>query len=216
MRFRLEILLLFVSFSLFAQEETNYSAVFLTKNSSNTITGDELQKLENEHLRSIGRLSDSGILLNGGPLEGAGEFLILAVSGRDEAVIWLEKDPANFLYDAEILSFELRYGQICDPDLPYEMKTYSLVRYYPTNQIASYKSNADFQMQTGHDAHIKMMISSGQVVAEGTFGGNDGGLIIYEKDALNKTVQKDPAIADGYLKTNSFTIWLNKGSFCTL
>jgi len=191
--------------------------VFLLKNNSGkSLSKEEHQKLENEHLRSIGKLSDSGILVNGGPIEGDGELLILAVTGREEAVSWLEKDPAFFLYNAEILSFQLRYGEICEPSIPYEMKPYSLVRYYPTNQIASYKSNSDFHMQSTHDAHLKMLISSGQVLAEGIFGGNDGGLIIYKKDALNKTVQKDPAIAEGYLKTDQYTIWLNKGSFCTL
>jgi len=215
-KIRLIIFLLSITYTS-AQEVITYTAVFLSKNSTiDTYSESEYQKIENEHLRSIGRLSDSGILVNGGPFEGGGELLILGTKDRKETDFWLEKDPANIIYNAEIMSFQLRYGKICEPAIPYEMETYTLIRYQPTNQIARYKSNSDFNMRSGHDDHIKKLIQSGQVIAEGIFGGNDGGLIIYKKDALNKTVQKDPAIVEGYMITTQKTIWLNKGSFCNL
>ncbi len=213
MKHQISLLFLFLATISFAQD-VRLTAVFLTRRPSDNRDKAEIQALENEHLRSIGRLSENGILLNGGPLEGGMELLILNTINRKDTEKVLAEDPAQNLYNAEILSFELRYGEICQPELPYEMKTYSLIRYLPKNQIASFKSNSDYDMRSSHDAHIRLLISSGQVIAEGVFGDYDGGIIIYQKDAINKTIQNDPAIVEGYLTADQYTIWLNKGSFC--
>lgn len=206
MKLAIRILCLFSFTALQAQEQ--YIAVFLRKKPD---VNDQV--MENQHLRVIGQMSEAGILANGGPFENDDELLILQ-SSVEEARKWLQ-EPTATLYDLELFSLEIRYGKICPPQVPYEMKTFTLVRYQPTNQIASYKSNSDFQVRTGHEEHLKRLITSGQVIMEGSFGGNDGGMIIYNKDALNNTVSRDPAILKGYLLADRQTIWLNKGSFCT-
>lgn len=203
----------------YTQYGDDYMFVFIKKiKRENSFSKEEIQVMENEHLRHIIRMSENGDLANAGPFEGGGEFLIInnkSVTDTNELLI---NDPIikNNIYSLEIFSFKLEYGKICKPDIPYEMKTYTLVRYMPANQIASYKTNMNYRMQSGHKTHIDDLIKSGNVLIVGYFPGNDGGIIIYEKDSLNELVETDPSIQNGYMNIQSKTIWLNKGSFCNL
>jgi len=193
-----------------------YMLVFLTPLNNNQISVEEAQVIENDHLRNIGQLSESGILANAGPFEGGGELMVLNTNTRNDTETLLLKDPAikNGLLKMEILSMEFRQGGICSPEIPFEMKTFSFVRYSPTNQIANYKTNADFDMKRAHQGHVDYLSSSGNVLVEGIFQGNDGGILIYKGNSLDAKIENDPAIKQGYLNAEIKTIWLNVGSFC--
>jgi len=194
----------------------NYILVLLTSIQNANLTVEEKQVIENNHLRNIGRMSENGLIANAGPFEGGGEIMLLNTTTRNETESLLEQDPAisNGLMTMEILSLQIRIGGICDPVFPYEMKTYSFVRYSPTNQIASYKTNSDLEMKRSHQRHIEMLTASGSIIMEGVFPANDGGIMIFKGSSLNEDINKDPAIMEGYLKSEIKTIWLNKGSFC--
>lgn len=199
-----------------SQDKKSYVLVFLSPVSNERISVEEAQVIENNHLRNIGRLSESGVLANAGPFEGGGELMVLNTNTRNDTEALLNKDPAiqNGLLKMEILSMEFRQGGICSPEIPYEMQTFSFVRYSPTNQIASYKANADFDMRSTHQNYIDYLSSTGNILVEGIFPGNDGGIIIYEGHSLDDKIEDDPAIKQGYLKAEIKTIWLNVGSFC--
>ncbi len=200
-----------------AQEKNTYLLVILQQvNSTNSYSEEEIQVMENEHMRHISRLSKDGQLANAGPFEEGGEILVMNTTTRQETEDLLLNDLIikNGLYKMEILQLIFDYGNVCEAIVPYEMKTYTLVRYMPANQIASYKANMNYKMQEGHKEHLDELIQTGEVIVIGSFTGNDGGIIIYEKDALNTFVQKDPSIVNGYMIAQSKTIWLNKGSFC--
>ncbi len=209
------ILLMTSVYALYSQPPGHFMVVFLTP-SKNHLSVENSQKIENEHLRTISRLADEGILVNAGLFEGGGEVLILNTTSRAETEQLLNNDPAILegFYNAEILGWTLRYGGICDPPAPYEMKTFSFVRYRPANQIASYKTNVDLDMKAGHLKHVEKLLLTGDVLVEGFFGGNDGGILIYQKDRLDELISQDPAISEGYITIEKKIIWLNKGSFC--
>jgi len=218
--FLLTAAILLINLPSWSQNEDNqhsYMLVFLTPVNNNQISDEEAQVIENDHLRNIGRLSESGVLANAGPFEGGGELMVLNTNTRNATEALLKKDPAiqNGLLKMEILSMEFRQGGICNPHIPYEMKTFSFVRYSLTNQIASYKTNADFDMKRTHQGHIDYLSSSGNILAEGIFQGNDGGILIYKGNSLDSKIEDDPAIKQGYLKAEIKTIWLNVGSFCS-
>ena len=175
-----------------------------------------VQEIENEHLRNISRLADQGYLVNAGPFEGGGEILIFNTSSREETEKLLQKDPAieKGLYKMEILNWSLRFGGICDPLVPYEMKTYSFIRFIPINQIASFKTSVDLKMKTEHQKHLERLMLTGEVVVEGEFSGNEGGIMVYRENMLNSLVKEDPSVLNGYMRVEERIIWLNKGSFC--
>lgn len=201
--------------TLYSQTPEHFMLVFLTKSKDHILVEDS-HEIENEHLRTISRLADQGFLVNAGPFEGGGEILLLNTKSREETELLLSNDPAirEGFFTTEILGWTLRYGGICDPQVPYEMTTYSFVRYTPASQIASYKTNVDLDMKAGHLKYIEKLMLTGKVVVEGFFAGNDGGIIIYQKDQLDELISQDPAILEGYMKIETKTIWLNKGSFC--
>jgi len=161
--------------ALYSQSPGQFMIVFLTVSNNQNLVEDS-QEIENEHLRNISRLADQGFLVNAGSFEGGGEVLILNTKSRTETELLLSDDRAirDGFYTAEILGWTLRYGGICDPPVPYEMNTYTFVRYRPANQIASYKTNVDLDMKAGHLKHIEKLLLTGKVVAEGFFAGNDG------------------------------------------
>ena len=217
--FLIKAILLVVNYPIQSQiqeDKQSYILVFLTPANNRNISIEEAQVIENNHLRNIGHLSESGVLANAGPFEGGGEFMLLNTLTRNDTEALLNNDPAiqNGLLKMEILSMEFRKGGICSPEIPYEMKTFSFVRYSPTNQIASYKTNADFEMKRTHQRHVDLLISSGDVLIEGIFPGNDGGIIVYKGSSLDDQIDEDPAIKQGYLKAETSIIWLNVGSFC--
>ena len=197
-------------------ESGSYIVAFLTPIKNEDLSAQEIQVIENNHLRNIGRLSEDGLIANAGPFEGAGEFIIFNSKTLKETESILEMDPAvkNGLLEIEILSLQIRTGSICDPLIPYEMKTYTFVRFLPTNQIASYKTNTSFDMNRLHQGHLNKLVFSEDVLMEGLFSGNDGGILIYKGNTLDNRISEDPAIKEGYLKADFQTIWLNKGSFC--
>lgn len=197
-------------------QEKSYIIVFLTPRSNDGLAEDEIQIIDNDHLRNIGRLSENKILANAGPFEGGGEIMILNLNSGHEAEVLLSKDPLvqNKLVTYEILPLEIRTGSICEPSYPYEMRIYDFVRYTPTNQIASFKTNSDFEMKRLHEQYLKELLKTGEVILEGVFGGNDGGILIYNSSSKILPIENDPAISKGYLLAENKKIWLNKGSFC--
>ena len=190
--------------------------VFLIPNENTQLGLAEKQIIENDHLRNIGRLSESGLLANAWPIEGGSEVMVLNTSTRAQTKAVLMNDPAiaENLFLIEILGWEIRYGGICEPDFPYEMSTYTMIRYLPTNQIASYKTSVDFEMRSKHQDYINSLIDSQDVIVEGYFGTNDGGILIYKGNTLDPLIKQDASIKDGYLTAETSIIWLNKGSFC--
>jgi len=213
------ITLFVISNNILAQTDSTsikFMLVFLSPNENTGLSNAEKQIIENDHLRNIGRLSESGILANAWPIEGGSEVMVLNTSTLAQTEAVLMNDPAivENLFLVEILGWEIRYGGICEPDFPYEMSTYTMIRYLPTNQIASYKTSVDFDMRSKHQEYIYSLIESNDVIVEGYLGTNDGGILIYKGTALNSLIEQDPSIKDGYLMAQKYTIWLNKGSFC--
>ena len=94
------------------------------------------------------------------------------------------------------------------------MKTYSFIRFIPINQIASFKTSVDLKMKTEHQKHLERLMLTGEVVVEGEFSGNEGGIMVYNENMLNSLVKEDPSVLNGYMRIEERIIWLNKGSFC--
>ena len=131
MRLPLLVLLLSSVTICFGQSKT-YSFVFLHKKSSaEQLPKEQLDKIMEGHLANIERLAKEGKLLVAGPFDGGGGIFILNTTSTDEARQWLSTDPgiqAN-RWDIEILPYTPRIGAVCVAKEPYEMVTYSFIRF---------------------------------------------------------------------------------------
>jgi len=210
----ISFLSLFFVFEL-AFAQGHYQMVLFRKSRDFTQKGGTME-IENRHLKRISDLSDDGYIVNAGPMEGGGEMLIFQVqsTGQVHDLLKRELAVAEGLYEYEVLDWTLRYGRICDPSIPYEVTTFSFVRFNQSNAAANYKAREDLEMKLAHQQHMEKILQTGQVMAEGFFDRNEGSVIIYPEHQLDDMINENPAVKKGYLAPDFQIIWLNKGSFC--
>ena len=142
--------------------------------------------------------------------------MVLDVESTAQAKALLSQDPAikSNLFKTEFLQWKIDFVAICLPTVPYEMATFQMARFIPANQIASYKTNSDFDMRSKHNEFLEDIQATGQAIVSGHFGNNDGGVLIYQESIATEIIENNPAIKAGYLEAEVSKIWLNLGSFC--
>lgn len=208
MRIPIIIIYLFCSIYGYAQ---SFSFVFLNSRTDKAeLPKEELEKLMDGHLKNIERLANEGKLLVAGPFEGGGGIFIMNTPSVEEAASWLSTDPgiqAN-RWRIEILPYQPRIGSVCKTSEPYEMVTYTFIRYAlsPKEKNATWKS--------AHDDFVNEVTKSGDVVTEGAFGQTQGSILIMRGEVKPETLEKDQGVKSGKLSFEIKKLWVAKGAFC--
>ncbi|HOX82125.1 MAG TPA: YciI family protein [Chryseolinea sp.] len=201
------------SFSLSAQEK-QYTFVFLNKKENPVLPKEQVDKIMEGHMANINRLAKEGKLILAGPFEGGGGIFILNTTSVDEAKEWLSTDPgvqAN-RWNVELLPFKSRIGGVCGAKEPYEMTMYSFVRFIAT--VSKFTASTYPQILHKHDEYIKELKLTGNVIAEGTFGEHDGGILVMKGDITTELFENDPGVKEALLELSIKSLWVAKGSFC--
>jgi len=165
-------------------------------------------------MANINRLAKEGKLLAAGPFEGGGGLFILNTTSVEDAKTWLSTDPgiqAN-RWNIEMLPFTPRIGGVCPVGEKYEMIMYSFVRFSAV--VSKFTASTYPQILKKHDDYIKQMNASGNVIAEGTFGNNDGGILIMKGAVTKESFESDPGVQEALLEVSVKSLWIAKGSFC--
>lgn len=210
---RLTFLFFIFSIPLFAQQK-QYTFVFLHKKENPELPKEQIDKIMEGHMANIGRLAKEGKLVVAGPFEGGGGIFILNTTSVDEAKSWLSTDPgiqAN-RWNIEMLPFTPRIGGACVAPQPYEMTMYSFVRFIAT--VSKFTASTYPQILHRHDEYIKQISLTGNVIAEGTFGEHDGGILIMKGSVSNELFEKDPGVQESLIELSIKSLWVAKGSFC--
>jgi uncharacterized protein YciI len=205
-------LLFLLSTTMFAQKQ--YTFVFLHKKENVELPKEQIDKIMEGHMANINRLAKEGKLIAAGPFEGGGGIFILNTTSVDEAKNWLSTDPgiqAN-RWNVELLPFTPRIGGICKVSEPYEMTMYSFVRFTAT--ISKFTASTYPQIIYRHDEYIKQLNATGDVIAEGTFGEHDGGILIMKGSVTNELFEKDPGVQEALMELSIRSLYIAKGSFC--
>ncbi len=175
------LILLTISCCVFAQSSRSYVFVFL-------------------HTRS----DKAELPLAAGPFEGGGGIFIFNTTSVEDVTEWMKADPgiqAN-RWKLEKLLYTPRTGYVCAVKEPYEMTMYSFVRFLPN--IAKFNVQMAPETFGRHDEYLKEIKKTGNVIAEGTFGESEGGILI----------MKGKAVREGLLETWVKDLYVAKGSFC--
>jgi uncharacterized protein YciI len=208
------ITLLFVNFIAFSQDK-KYSFVFLNKRTdAPAMPKDQLDKLMEGHMANINRLAKEGKLVSAGPFDGGGGIFILNTQSVEEAKQWLSTDPgvqAN-RWHIEILPYTSRVSKPCKAPEPYEMVSYSFIRFDAV--VSKFTASNYPQIIEKHNAFIKKLVDTGNVVTEGIFGDHDGGILIMRGELQKEVIEADPGLQEGLLAVTYKTLWIAKGSFC--
>lgn len=206
------ITLLFVNFAVVAQK---YTFVFLHKRTdAPSMPKDQLDKLMEGHMANINRLAKEGKLVSAGPFDGGGGIFILNTQSVDEAKQWLSTDPgvqAN-RWNIEILPYTSRVSKPCKAPEPYEMVSYSFIRFDAV--VSKFTASNYPQIIEKHNAFIKKLVETGNVVTEGIFGDHEGGILIMRGELQKEVIEADPGLQEGLLEVTYKTLWIAKGSFC--
>lgn len=195
-------------------QNSAYTFVFLNKKASPApLSKEETDKLMEGHMANIGRLANENKLLAAGPFDGGGGIFVLNTPSVEVATEWVGTDPAIKAnrWDIEIFPFTPRTGSVCTVTEPYEMVSYSFVRFRVDITKSTVNSASIF---FSHDEYLSELKGKLNIVAEGVFGDRDGGILISKDEPSRELLEADPGVQQGMLAPEVKKLWIAKGSFC--
>jgi uncharacterized protein YciI len=213
MRWLLTNLFLFtISFAATAQY--NQVFVFLHKRTDlPAMPKEQVDKLMEGHMANINRMAKEGKLVAAGPFEGGGGIFIFNSTSIETVNEWLANDPGVKAerWNIEIQPFYVRIGKVALVNEPYQMVTYSFVRFMPN--IAKFNIQELPEIFLKHDNYLKQLNKTGNVVGEGIFGDTEGGVLLMKGDVQPSVFESDPAVQEGLLQVDIKKLFIAKGAF---
>lgn len=199
--------------SMLAQDKS-FVMVFLNKKPDAEKIDKETQtKLFDAHMANINRLASEGKLLTAGPFEGGGGIFVFNTKSLEEAESWISTDPAVQAkrWNIEIMPFTPRIGSVCTvKDI--EMVLYTFIRF---NAIVEKFTAGNYPIIIRqHETYLRQASSELDVVSEGIFGPNEGGILIVRDSIAADTFANDPGVQQGLLNVDVKRLFIAKGSFC--
>ena len=198
----------------FAQSK-KYTFVFLNKKIDKAeLPKAEVDKIMEGHMANINKMANEGKLIVAGPFEDGGGIFIFNSASAEEVKEWISEDPGIKAkrWDIEVLPFTIRAGTICTVGEPYEMILYHFIRYSPN--LTKYTIGEAPLTFKKHDEYLKKIEHTGNVIAEGTFGDREGGILIMKGDLQKEVIEFDPAVQEALLELDFKQLYVAKGSFC--
>jgi uncharacterized protein YciI len=210
-------LLMGVLLSITTSAQNQYSFVFLNKKTdAEKLPKEQVDKIMQGHMDNMKQLAKEGKLLAAGPFEGGGGIFVLNTSSINEAKNWISTDPgiqAN-RWNVEIFPYTPRHGSICIAAEPYEMLTYSFVRFDAV--VSKFTAPTYPEIVKKHDDYVRELVKTGNVITEGIFGQNDGGILVMKGNVKPEVFESDPGVQEGLIDLTFKKLYIAKGSFCEL
>jgi len=209
------ILFLLLSSATSLRSQDSFIWVFLNTNPDREqLSEEETSDIQRRHLENIRRLATEHKLLVAGPIKGGGGIFVMNTSDMDQARDWVITDPAIRAgrFRIEMFSWKPREGTACLVDENASMEEHLLVRYVP--HITKFNVQQSPRLYLEHDRYLKKNLDHGNVLTEGIFGNNDGGIIIFDQEPDRSVIMQDPTVIEGIFIPEFMTIWLADGSFC--
>lgn len=209
---RLLILCLTLISTLSWAQEKQYTFVFLnSRKDKPELPKEELDKLMEGHMANMGRLAAEGKLIAAGPFDGGGGIFVLNTTSIDEANSWLSTDPgiqAN-RWRVEVLPYT---GSAWPVEEPYEMVNYTFIRFKSNIHKETVGDYATLLKK--HEEYMKQLTANSQVITRGSFGDQEGSILVLNGEVQAETLENDPAVKGGTMLFELKKLWIAKGSFC--
>jgi uncharacterized protein YciI len=145
----------------------SYTIAFLnSKPDADKVDKETTSKLMEGHMANINRLAKEGKLLAAGPFDGGGGLFIFNTTSIEEAESWINSDPAVRAnrWNIELLSYTPRIGSICPVSEPYEMISYTFVRFNAI--VEKFTASSYPSLIRQHDAYVKEVVDRDDIVTE--------------------------------------------------
>ncbi|HYG03141.1 MAG TPA: YciI family protein [Chryseosolibacter sp.] len=214
MRLLYLIATLAISINVSAQDSV-FTFIFLNKNpNAEQLTKEQSTQIMEGHMANINRLAKEGKLLAAGPFEGGGGIFVFKKASSEEIAEWLSPDPGVQAkrWNIEQHNYRPRVNGVCPVSEPYEMVMYYFIRFDAI--VSKYTAGTYPQIIKKHDDYLKQIVDTGNVVTEGVFGDNDGGILIMRGDVDRSVFESDPGVQEGLINLTIKQLYIAKGSFC--
>jgi len=209
------IALMILVTSVALSQEQNYFFTYLNRNPNRAeLPEEEVNRLQEGHMKNIGRLHAEGKLLVAGPFDGGGGLFIFRAAGPDEVQEMLNTDPAvqanRFIL--ETMAWDQKIGGICPVGEDYKMVTYHFIRFRLECDSASDTQKEQFVNYFDRDS----MTAGFHVIAVSLLNeGVEAIAILDGEDEVTRTVINDhPSVTGGTYKAEFKKLYVAKGSFC--
>ncbi|MGC4022476.1 MAG: YciI family protein [Cyclobacteriaceae bacterium] len=205
------ILLLFLTTTARAQDKV---FVFLHHRADKAeLPKPKLDSIMKGHFANIEKMANEGKLVVAGPFEGGGGIFIFNANSISQVKDWLKNDPGiqSNRWNVEMLPFKVRTGRPQLVKEPLQMVNYQFVRFKA--YVAKFNINDIPELLKKHDDYLSEIKKSGNVIAEGIFGDNDGGILIMKGELDRKVIELDPAVREGLLEIEIKKWFVAKGAF---
>ena len=162
-------------------------------------------------MANINRLAREGKLIAAGPFSGGGGIFIFKSNSLKQVDEWLSSDPgvkAN-RWDVERFPYKPHVGSVCPVSEPFEMTSYFFVRY--GLNITKYSIGELGREIQEHNLYLKRQTG---VIAEGSLGEEEGGILVLKTEPTKEFLEKDPAVQKGAIEFEVKKLYIAKGSFC--
>ena len=165
------------------------------------------------HIANIEKMAAEGKLLVAGPFEGGGGIFIFNTKSFNDVNEWMKNDPGirSNRWNVEMQHYNRRTGLPQLVKEPYQMTNYHFIRF--TAYVAKFNINDIPELMKKHDDYLKEIKKSGNVIAEGIFGENEGGILIMKGDLDRRVIELDPAVREGLLEISIKKWYVAKGAF---
>jgi uncharacterized protein YciI len=196
---------------LFANDSLTF--VFLNKKTDTTpLPKEESDRIMSGHMANINKMAAEGKLIVAGPFEGGGGIFIFKTGSINKVKEWLRNDPGIIAkrWNEEYLPVKFLYGNACTAKEPYEMVTYSFIRF--TLDLTKFNVQHAPETLNKHDLHLKRLTNTGNVIA--IFGKQEGGILIMKGEPDMRVPEASPAVQEQLLQPSAKKLWIAKGSFC--
>jgi uncharacterized protein YciI len=198
-----------------AAQGQSFMWVFLHKKQQATeMPKDQLDKLMEGHMANIQRLAKEGKLIAAGPFEGGGGIFVFNSNSKERVQEWLSTDPGVKAerWRVEILPFHPRKGSVCPVKEPYEMTMYTFIRF--SVNLTKYTIGDASEVAKEHERFMGQHTDDAGVITEGSFGTQEGSILILKDGASKDWIGSDPAIQKGLVEYETKQLYIAKGAFC--
>jgi uncharacterized protein YciI len=175
---------------------------------------EEVDKIMDGHMANIKRLVSEKKLIVAGPFEGGGGIFIFNSGSKEEVATWLETDPGIKAkrWNIEIFDYKPRSGSVCSVSEPINMTFYHFVRF--DINITKYTMSDMADELKGHEKYLLQLASQADIIQEGTFDQDKGGILVIRGDLKKEIIEQDPAVQKGFLDFEIKKLYIAKGAFC--
>lgn len=212
---KLLLLLVFLLPAAALCQDKSYTIVFLNKkHDAEKLDKETETKLFEGHMANINKLAKEGKLLAAGPFDGGGGLFILNTTSVEEAQSWINTDPAVRAnrWNIELLPYIPRLGSICPVSEPYEMVSYTFVRFNAI--VEKFTASTYPELIRQHDVYVKRITNESDVVTEAIFGPNEGGILVIKGELPPDAFSNDPGVQQGLLDVQIKKLYIARTSFC--